>query len=48
MLVELFVTPIAIRRFGVPTANLIHPLLTALSFVGLAVSPGLVTAWLHA
>ena len=44
VLVELLVTPLAIRRLGVPTANLIHPLLTALSFIGLAVAPGLVTA----
>ncbi|MCX5739402.1 MAG: hypothetical protein NTZ61_13075, partial [Proteobacteria bacterium] len=44
MLVELLATPIAIRRLGVPTANLLHPLLTLGSFVGLAFAPGLATA----
>jgi HEAT repeat protein len=44
VLVELVVTPFAIRRLGVPTANLIHPLLTGLSFVALALAPSLATA----
>lgn len=44
VLVELFVTPLAIRKLGVPTANLLHPLLTIMSFVGLAFAPGLATA----
>ncbi len=44
VVVELLVTPLAIRRLGVPTANLLHPLLTAASFAGLALAPGLVSA----
>ena len=44
VLVELVVTPLAIRRLGVPTANLLHPLLTLVSFAGLAFAPGLATA----
>jgi HEAT repeat protein len=44
VLVEVLVTPIAIRRLGVPTANLLHPLLTVGSFVGLAFAPGLAAA----
>jgi len=44
VLVELLATPLAIRRLGVPTANLLHPLLTLGSFIGLAFAPGLATA----
>jgi len=44
VLVEVLVTPLAIRRLGVPTANLLHPLLTLGSFIGLAFAPGLATA----
>jgi HEAT repeat protein len=44
VLVELVVTPLAIRRLGVPTANLVHPLLTAASFASLALAPSLTTA----
>ena len=44
VLVELVVTPFAIRRLGVPTANLIHPLLTTASFAALALAPSLATA----
>lgn len=40
----LVVTPFLIRRFGVASANLIHPLLTLLSFGGLAAHQGLSTA----
>jgi HEAT repeat protein len=40
---ELFVMPWLIRRFGVPTAHLVHPTLTLLSFGGLALHHGLVT-----
>ena len=40
---ELVVTPWLIRRFGVPTAHLVHPTLTLLSFGGLALHHGLVT-----
>ncbi len=36
ILLEAFVTPWLIRRVGVPSANLIHPLLTLVSFGGLA------------
>jgi len=36
--VEVAVTPFLIRRVGVPTANLVHPVLTALSFGGLFAS----------
>jgi HEAT repeat protein len=39
---ELALTPWLIRRFGVPTAQLVHPFVTLLSFGGLAVSYGLV------
>jgi HEAT repeat protein len=34
--IEISVTPWLIRRFGVPSTNLIHPMLTLLSFAGLA------------
>jgi len=34
--IEMSVTPWLIRRFGVPSTNLIHPTLTLLSFAGLA------------
>jgi HEAT repeat protein len=34
--IEMLVTPWLIRRFGVPSTNLIHPTLTFLSFAGLA------------
>jgi ATP/ADP translocase/HEAT repeat protein len=44
VLVELVLTPVAIRRLGVPTANLLHPLLTAASFASLALAPSLTTA----
>ncbi|MGH0028439.1 MAG: HEAT repeat domain-containing protein [Myxococcota bacterium] len=39
---ELWLTPWLIRRFGVPTAQLVHPLLTLLSFGGLLLRFGLV------
>jgi HEAT repeat protein len=42
--VEVFVTPLAIRRLGVPTANLIQPLTTLASFAVLAFVPGLASA----
>jgi HEAT repeat protein len=42
--IELWVTPRVIARFGVASANLLHPLLSLLSFGGLAVHPGLATA----
>ncbi|MCU0667727.1 MAG: cyclic nucleotide-binding domain-containing protein [Myxococcota bacterium] len=42
--VELFVTPFAIRRLGVPAANLIQPLATLATFVGLGFAPGLPVA----
>jgi hypothetical protein len=44
IVVELLVTPWLIRRVGVPTANLVHPLLTILAFAGLAVDPRLPAA----
>jgi HEAT repeat protein len=34
--IEMWVTPWLIRRFGVPSTNLVHPTLTLLSFAGLA------------
>ncbi len=37
-------TPWLIRRYGVASANLLHPTLTALSFAALAFRPGLVSA----
>lgn len=42
--VEIGVTPWLIRRFGVARANLVHPTLTLLSFVALAVDPRLQAA----
>jgi CRP-like cAMP-binding protein/HEAT repeat protein len=39
IIVETAVSRWLIPRLGVPTANLLHPLLTLLSFLGLAVSP---------
>jgi HEAT repeat protein len=42
--VEFAVTPWLIRRFGVARANLVHPTLTLLSFVALAVDPRLQVA----
>ena len=39
--IEVAVTPWLIRRYGVPTAHLVHPLLTLVSFGGLASSYGL-------
>lgn len=39
---ELAITPWLIRRFGVATANLVHPLVTLLSFGGLVLRYGLV------
>jgi ATP/ADP translocase/HEAT repeat protein len=42
--IEIALTPRLIRRFGVPSANLIHPLLTLASFAGLAARPGLAMA----
>jgi len=42
--IEVRVTPWLIRRFGVPAANLIHPLLTLASFGGLAQSYGMTAA----
>jgi HEAT repeat protein len=41
---ELAVTPWLIRRFGVPTAQLVHPLLMLVSFGGLALHYGLASA----
>ncbi len=34
--IEMLVTPWLIRRIGVPSTNLVHPILTLLSFAGLA------------
>lgn len=34
--IEMVITPWLIRRFGVPSANLVHPVLTLFSFCGLA------------
>ncbi len=42
--IELALTPWLIRRFGVPSANLVHPLLTLASFAGLAARPALAAA----
>ncbi|MFQ5697260.1 MAG: HEAT repeat domain-containing protein [Myxococcota bacterium] len=42
--VELWLLPVLIRRLGVGAANLAHPLLTLLSFGGLAWHPGLAAA----
>ncbi len=39
--VALVVTPFLIRRFGVASANLIHPVLTFATYAGLAVEQGL-------
>lgn len=37
IVVEMTIAPALIRRLGVPSANLVHPVLTLLSFVALAV-----------
>jgi HEAT repeat protein len=42
--IEVRITPWLIKRFGVPAANLIHPLLTLASFGGLAQSYGMMAA----
>jgi len=42
--VEVAVTPWLIRRLGVPAANLAHPTVTFLSFVGLVLAPQLPAA----
>ena len=42
--IEVRITPWLIQRFGVPAANLIHPLLTLASFGGLAHSYGMMAA----
>jgi len=44
--IELWLTPLLIRRFGVASANLVHPILTILSFAALAVDYRLHTAML--
>ena len=36
LVVELWLTPLLIRRFGVASANLLHPLTSVLAFAGLA------------
>jgi HEAT repeat protein len=41
IVIEVALTPWLIRRFGVPTAHLVHPILTLISFGGLASSYGL-------
>jgi HEAT repeat protein len=41
---ELWVTPWLIRRFGVPTSHLVHPVLTLLSFGALAYHRSVATA----
>jgi ATP/ADP translocase len=41
---ELWVTPWLIRRFGVATSHVVHPVLTFVSFVALFVQPVLGTA----
>lgn len=40
--IEVAVVPLLIRRFGVPSTNLVHPALTIASFAGLALSGNLV------
>jgi len=40
---ELWLTPRLIRRFGVPSAQLFHPMLVLASFAGLGLRPGLVS-----
>jgi len=42
--VELWLTPLLIRRVGVASANVVHPILTILAFAGLAVDYRLHTA----
>lgn len=44
ILVELFVTPLAIRRLGVPATNLVQPVATFACFLGLGYAPGLPAA----
>jgi HEAT repeat protein len=44
MAIEVGVTPLAIRKLGVPTANLIQPLTTLASFAALVFAPSLASA----
>ena len=44
LLLELAVTPWLLSRFGIANANLFHPLLTILSFIGLGFLPGIPAA----
>jgi HEAT repeat protein len=44
ILVARVVTPALLRRFGIATANLVHPVLTLLTFAALAVDPRLYVA----
>ena len=44
LVVELWLTPLLIRRFGVASANLLHPLTSVLAFAGLAFDFSLVPA----
>jgi hypothetical protein len=44
IVIEGGITPWLIRRAGVPAANLVHPVLTLLTFAGLIVDPRLVAA----
>jgi HEAT repeat protein len=44
IVVEGAITPWLIRRAGVPAANLVHPVLTLLTFAGLILDPRLVAA----
>ena len=41
--IEIGLTPLLIRRLGVPTANLVHPLFTIATFAGLAFHYGFAT-----
>lgn len=44
LVLEISVTPMLLRRFGIANTNLVHPTLTLLSFGLLALAPGLGTA----
>lgn len=44
LLLEVAITPLLLRRFGIANTNLVHPFLTLAAFAALAFSPGLSTA----
>lgn len=44
LVLEIAITPLLLRRFGIANTNLVHPMLTLAAFTSLGFSPGLGTA----